>query len=115
MHRLGIELRSPGPISDTLSHRHKSRLVQKGRTSVGNQSKKEGKDQESIQSSTSPDPGYQWESENVTIRHHKLPLPHIPNPFLDSASNLSLDSTNLYIKPMCSEPIRWVIHMGHQM
>ena len=35
------------------------------------QSKKEGKDQESIQSSTTPDPGYQWESDNLTIRHHK--------------------------------------------
>ena len=35
------------------------------------QSKKEGKDQESIQTSTSPDTGYQWESDNVTIRHHK--------------------------------------------
>ena len=34
------------------------------------QSKKEGKDQESIQSSTTPDPGYQWESDDVTIRHH---------------------------------------------
>ena len=34
-------------------------------------SKKEGKDQESIQSSTTPDPGYQWESDNFTIRHHK--------------------------------------------
>ena len=34
-------------------------------------SKKEGKDQESIQSSTTLDPGYQWESDNVTIRHHK--------------------------------------------
>ena len=34
------------------------------------QSKKEGKDQESIQSSTTPDPGYQWESD-VTNRHHK--------------------------------------------
>ena len=32
-----------------------------------NQSKKEGKDQESIQSSTTSDLGYQWESENVTI------------------------------------------------
>ena len=32
------------------------------------QSKKEGKDQESIQSSTTPDPGYQWESDNVTIK-----------------------------------------------
>ena len=35
------------------------------------QSKKEGKDQESIQSSTTPDQWYQWESDNVTIRHHK--------------------------------------------
>ena len=35
------------------------------------QSKKEGKDQESILSSTTLDPGYQWESDNVTIRHHK--------------------------------------------
>ena len=33
--------------------------------------KKEGKYQESIQSSTTPDPGYQWESDNLTIRHHK--------------------------------------------
>ena len=29
------------------------------------------KDQESIQSSTTPDPGYQWESDKLTIRHHK--------------------------------------------
>ena len=34
-------------------------------------SKNEGKIQESIQSNTTPDPGYQWESDNVTIRHHK--------------------------------------------
>ena len=33
--------------------------------------KEEDKDQESIQSSTTPDPGYQWESDNVTMRHHK--------------------------------------------
>ena len=33
--------------------------------------KKTGKDQESIQSSTTPNPGYQWESENFTIRHRK--------------------------------------------
>ena len=33
--------------------------------------KKEGNDQESIQSSTTPDPGYQWERDNVTIRHQK--------------------------------------------
>ena len=35
------------------------------------ESKKKGKDQESIQSSTTPDLGYQWESDNFTIRHHK--------------------------------------------
>ena len=35
------------------------------------QSKKEDRVQESIQSSTTPDPGYQWESDNVTTRHHK--------------------------------------------
>ena len=34
-------------------------------------SKKEGKNQESIQSSTTPDPGYQLKSDNFTIRHHK--------------------------------------------
>ena len=38
---------------------------------ISTQSKKEGKDQESMQSSTTPDLGYQWESDNVTIRHHK--------------------------------------------
>ena len=35
------------------------------------QSKKEGKYQESIQSSTTPDPGYQWESDNATNTYHK--------------------------------------------
>ena len=35
------------------------------------QSKKEGKDQESIRSSTTPDLGYRWESDNITKRHHK--------------------------------------------
>ena len=34
-------------------------------------SKKKGKDQESIQSSITSDPGYQWESDNFTFRHHK--------------------------------------------
>ena len=35
------------------------------------QSMKEGKDQEYIESSTTPDLEYRWESDNVTIRHHK--------------------------------------------
>ena len=34
-------------------------------------SKKSGKDQGMIQSSTTPDPGYQWESDKLTVRHHK--------------------------------------------
>ena len=36
------------------------------------QSNKEGKDQESIQSCTTPDPGYQWESNKLTVRHGEL-------------------------------------------
>ena len=35
------------------------------------ESKREGKEQESIQSSTTPDAGNQWESDNFSIRHHK--------------------------------------------
>ena len=35
------------------------------------QSKKESKDQELIQSSNTPVPGYQWESNKLKIRHHK--------------------------------------------
>ena len=38
---------------------------------IRSRSKKEGKDQESIQSSTTPDQGYKWESDNFTIRLHK--------------------------------------------
>ena len=38
------------------------------------QSKKGGKDQESIQSSTTPDPGYQWESNKLTVRLHSREL-----------------------------------------
>ena len=36
--------------------------------SVYCKSKRDGKDQESIQSSTTPDPGYQWKRDNITIR-----------------------------------------------
>ena len=35
------------------------------------QSKKDDKDQESIQSNTTPDPGYKWEINKRTVRHHK--------------------------------------------
>ena len=32
---------------------------------------KEGKVQKSIESGTTPNQGYQWESNTLTIRHHK--------------------------------------------
>ena len=38
-------------------------------------SKKESKDEESVQSSTTPNPGYQWENDNFTIGHHKRETP----------------------------------------
>ena len=45
----------------------------KGNVSILLQSKKNGKDEESIQSSTPPGPGYQCESDNFTItcRHYR--------------------------------------------
>ena len=51
---------------------------------LGYKGKKEAKFQKSIQSSTTPDPGYQWESDNFTIRRHKReprgqPFPNKPN------------------------------------
>ena len=52
----------------------------KGTLSIVLQSKKEGKDQELIQSSTTPDTGYLWESDNFTIRHHKPELRGQPFP-----------------------------------
>ena len=39
--------------------------------SKNNSGQKVGKDQESIQSNTTPDPRYTWESDNLTTRHHK--------------------------------------------
>ena len=53
------------------------------------QSKKEGKDQESIQSSTKPDPGYQWESDNFTIRHHKQEIEVSPFPAGDHKASIN--------------------------
>ena len=43
------------------------------------QSKKDGKDQESIQSSTTPDLVYHWESNKLTVRHHKRELRGLDN------------------------------------
>ena len=41
-------------------------------------SEQEGKDQKSIQSSPTPDPGYECESDNFTIRHHKREISPFP-------------------------------------
>ena len=38
---------------------------------VFDRSKQGRKDHESIQSSTTPDPRYQWKSDKLTVRHHK--------------------------------------------
>ena len=46
-------------------------LVSLKPTTPRSQSKKACKDQESIQSNTTLDPGYQWESDKLTVRHHK--------------------------------------------
>ena len=35
------------------------------------QGTKEDREQKLIQSSTPPDPGYNWDSKKLTIRHHK--------------------------------------------
>ena len=51
--------------------------------------RKRAKNQESIQSSTTPDPGYQWESDNVTIRHHKRKRRGQPLPSRDYFSEQS--------------------------
>ena len=50
---------------------NEDKIIGKTSTPWGNRSKKEGKDQESIQPGTTPDPGYQWKSNKLTIRHHK--------------------------------------------
>ena len=42
------------------------------------ENKKEAKNQESIQSSITPDPEYRWESDNFTIRHHKQEVSPLP-------------------------------------
>ena len=44
------------------------------RVARAEQSKKKSKYQESMQSSTTPGTGYQWESNNLIIRHHKREL-----------------------------------------
>ena len=58
------------PIKDDISSSASYRIGLKHHHIWIFQSKNEGKDQESIQSSTTPDPGYQWESNKLTIRHH---------------------------------------------
>ena len=45
----------------------KTRTITNSHNGSNNQSKRGCKDQESIQSSTKPDPGYQWESDKHTV------------------------------------------------
>ena len=42
------------------------------------QSKEEGKDQESIQSSTTPDPGYQWVTSQLDITNESQEVSTFP-------------------------------------
>ena len=49
----------------------RSRVKHSTTEPLRSQIKKEGKDQKLIQSSTTPDPGYQWKSNKLTIRHPK--------------------------------------------
>ena len=50
---------------------HETRAMNGCKSLRIHESNKEGKDQELIQSSTTLDPGCQWESDSFTIRHHK--------------------------------------------
>ena len=50
---------------------HRLMIYWRIRNYILERSKKGCKDQESIQSSTTPDPGYQWESDKLIVRHHK--------------------------------------------
>ena len=47
------------------------------------------KDQESIQSRTTPDPGYQWESDKLKVRHHKQEPRASPFPAGDHKAHIN--------------------------
>ena len=59
------------------------------RREISQQRNKKGKDQESIQSSTFPDPGYQWEIEIFTIRHYKREPKVSPFPAGDHKASIN--------------------------
>ena len=61
-------------------------------------SKKEGKDQESIQSSTTLGPRYQWGSDNFTIRLNKPHLTQDTNRKMTS-SQLDITSESQEVSP----------------
>ena len=74
-----------------------------------------GKDQDSIQSSTKPDPGYQWASDNFTIRHHKeskeVSQAIMTLHFLNDVANDAESTQNLKIIASCqSETIGKLIN-----
>ena len=47
------------------------------------------RDEQSIQSSTIPDPGYQWESDKLTVRHHKREQEVSPFPAGDHKAQIN--------------------------
>ena len=66
---------SPFPAGDQMVHKRSATLERSARKSLEglnmldgtNLNKKDGKDRESKQSSSTHDPGHQWESDNFTI------------------------------------------------
>ena len=80
---------------------------------------KEKVSQESIQPSTTPDPGYQWESIKLTTRHHKREPRGQPFPSRYLIFNLGCKTLILPMlsNPCCSlvvlELTRMVVNMAH--
>ena len=74
------------------------------RTQNGLQCKEGCKDQESMQSSTTPDPGYQWKSDNFTVRHHKREQE--VSPFLagDHKAHINTDYRLMQVKYIAECP-----------
>ena len=67
---MSFEVRKRAKIRNRIRH-HKREPRGQPFPSMCPQSKKEGKDQESIQSSTTPDPGYQGINKQTCSEHTK--------------------------------------------
>ena len=75
-------------------------------------------DQVSIQSSTASDPGYQWESDKLTVRHHKREPRGQPFPAGDHKAHInrraqrhSKDKTEQKHKRSTKEVPSWNDHV----